>query len=179
LKQSSKEAWQLNGSFCIKFFTIVISTPRENAVTIQEGRGHRMAQRGQRGSLRIRSGSFVGYYNTYVIDGHGQKQRRQKAIVLCTIDAGKWQARRLLQEKIDSEFLGEKASAKPDPKMSLEQFTRERWLPMMEPRWRKYKTSDGSDFSSTQSAVETCFRHIFKRLGKTPLEELDAVMLQT
>ena len=91
-----------------------------------------MAKRGQRGTLRIESGSYRGLWNEYVLDPiTGKKMRKQRRALLESKSLGKFAAYDLLRKEIERTIEGDIAEARPDPGIALERFTRTRWLPQI------------------------------------------------
>jgi integrase len=135
-------------------------------------RGHLKHKRGQRGSLRIESGSWYGYYNTYVSNETGDSVRKQKSIKIGPAEGpnklSKWDAYAELAKEIEKQTAGSSA-ARPDGTVTLQKFTETRWLPLRVAKLRP---------SSKASTMHT-LSHIFKKFGSTPLEQLDKVEMQT
>jgi integrase len=123
----------------------------------------------QRGSLRVESGSWYGYFNTTVYDAQtNTKRRKQRAVKLGAFHKlSKAEAYKALAGEIERAFSGG-ISVRPDPTVTLEVFTRTRWLPQKEAIWR-----DGS-----KSAAKHVLSHVMGAFGAAPLEKLDAVALQ-
>jgi integrase len=57
---------------------------------------------------------------------------------------------------------------RPDSTVTLERFTRTRWLPLREATWRP----------STKASAEHVLDHVLRAFGKAPLERLDKIALQ-
>jgi hypothetical protein len=69
---------------------------------------------------------------------------------------------KLLAMHIQHSVLGTKLLHQPDSAITVEQFTRTRWLPTKEARWR----------DSSKAGANHVLSHIFREFGKTPLERV-------
>jgi integrase len=129
-------------------------------------------QRGQRGSIRVESGSWYGYWNTYAYDPSTDKNiRKQRSAKLGPKSLSRFQAFKILAGEIERTGLGTAAEGngnRPDSAVTLERFTRTRWLPLREAKWRP----------STKASAEHVLDHVLRAFGKAPLERLDKVALQ-
>lgn len=92
---------------------------------------------GQRGSVRIESGSYYGYWNQYISedkDGELTKVRRQKCVKLGPAEGvgklSKWDAQEALAKEITKANGGSSKDPVRDGSITLEKFTNERWKPM-------------------------------------------------
>lgn len=128
-------------------------------------------KRGQRGSLRIESGSWYGYYNTYVSNEAGDRVRKQKSIKLGPAEGpnklSKWEAYEALGKEIQKQTGGSSAT-RPDGTITFQKFAETRWWPLREAKLRP---------SSKASALHI-LSHIYTKFGSTPLEQIDKVELQ-
>lgn len=129
-------------------------------------------KRGQRGSLRIESGSWYGYYITYINDEAGERIRKQRSVKIGPAEGkdklSKWEAYAELAKEIEKQTGGSSA-ARPDGTITLQTFAEERWWPLREAKLRP---------SSKDSALHT-LSHIYNKFGAVPLERIDKVELQT
>src|SRR5438132_9379635 len=126
-------------------------------------------QRGQRGSIRVESGSWVGYWNVYQYNSETDKNdRKQRSAKLGPKSLSKFQAYKILAGHIESTTQGNH-SHRPDGSVTLEKFTRSRWLPLKEAKWR----------DASRAAANHVLSHIFAKFGGTPLERLDKIVLQS
>ena len=128
----------------------------------------------QNGSLRIESGSWYGYYNTYFWDETQDppvRVRKQKAVKLGPAEGRgkltKSDAYVALAKEI-SKAQGSSAEPARDGSTTLEQFSETRWLPLREGTLRK-----GSKDSLNQR-----LKIIYKQFGSKRLDQLDKVALQ-
>ncbi len=126
----------------------------------------------QRGSLRIESGSWYGYFNTYILDEKtDKKKRKQKTVKLGPAEGRgkltKWDAQDKLRVEIEK-TLGANGEAVPDPKITLEVFTKTRWLPLRE----------GGLRPGSKKSLIFRLAHIYKKFGSVPLERIDKIALQ-
>ena len=130
-------------------------------------------RRGQKGFVREESGQWRGYFNLKIIDAAtGLTKYRQQSVLLGPaekpLSASKLKAYDLLRAEIQR-VTGGGLGARPDGTITLEKFTRERWLPLREAKWRP---------SSKASAMHT-LSHIFGKFGAVPLDQLDKVVMQS
>src|SRR6266568_9418871 len=126
-------------------------------------------QRGQRGSIRVENGSWMGYWNTYTYDtSTDSNKRKQRSVKLGPKSLSKFQAYKILAGHIENSTNGNNGHI-PDSAATLEKFARSRWLPLKEAKWR-----DGS-----KAAAEHILTHIFTKFGNMPLERLDKIVLQS
>src|SRR5258706_7921942 len=97
----------------------------------------------QRGSLRLRSGVWWGSWSSIVTDhSTGNKKRKQHTVRVGPKSLGKTLAARKLAKHIEAaENPGGKH--RPDAAVTLEAFTRARWLPTREPKWRSFTDAKG------------------------------------
>ncbi|MGA8619264.1 MAG: hypothetical protein WB660_12195 [Candidatus Sulfotelmatobacter sp.] len=128
-------------------------------------------KRGQRGSLRIESGSYYGYFNTYINNDAGDRIRKQRSVKIGPAEGpdkfSKWDVAELAKE-IEKQTGGSSA-ARPDGTVTFQKFKETRWLPFREAKLR---------LSSKASTMHT-LSHIFAKFGSVPLDRLDKVELQT
>jgi integrase len=139
-------------------------------------------QRGQRGSIRIESGSWVGYWNTYQYNpSTDQNVRKQRSVKLGPKSLSRFKAFQILAGHIEQSVLSTSrgdAGHRPDSTLTLEKFTRTRWVPLKEATWRGYKNAKGREVNAGKQNAEQILHHIFKVFGNTPLEQLDKIALQ-
>jgi integrase len=139
-------------------------------------------QRGQRGSIRVESGSWVGYWNTYRYDPSIDKNvRKQRSAKLGPKSLSRFQAFKILAGHIEQSVLGSSqgdSGHQPDGTVTLERFTRTRWLPLKEAKWRSHKDAKGREVNASKAAAEHTLAHILKVFGNAPLERLDKIDLQ-
>ena len=93
-------------------------------------------RRGQKGFVREESGQWRGYFNLKIIDAAtGLTKYRQQSVLLGPaekpLSASKLKAYDLLRAEIQR-VTGGGLGARPDGTITLEKFTRERWLPLRE-----------------------------------------------
>jgi integrase len=137
--------------------------------------------RGQSGSIREESNSWYGYYNEYLPDPKtGEAKRKSRCVNLGPrSEISKFEAQQKLRKIIqDSSTVLPNGKPRPDGRITLEQFTRNRWLPTKEPKWRSHVDASGKLVNPGKDAAEQTLRHIFKTFGQTPLADLDSVALQ-
>jgi integrase len=128
--------------------------------------------RAQLGSLKEESGSWRGFWNTYIVDGEtGERKRKQRSVLLGPVATmSKAEAKKALIAEIEkATVLPSNKGPRPDPAMTFETFTRTRWMPLREATWRP---------SSKAGALHT-LGHIFTAFGTVPLEKLDKIALQS
>ena len=129
---------------------------------------------GQRGSVRIESGSWYGYYNTYLWDETQDppvRIRKQKSVKLGPAEGRgkltKWDAYAQLAKEIEK-ARGTSEEPARDGSITLEQFAKTRWLPLREGRLRP----------GSKSSLDQRLKHIYKQFGSKRLDQLDKVALQ-
>jgi hypothetical protein len=123
-------------------------------------------KRGQRGSIRVESGSWIGYWNTYQYnEDTDQNVRKQRSKVLGPRSLSKFQAYKELAKHIEQ---SKEQIQRPDSAITLETFTRTRWLRLREATWRP----------STRASAEHVLGHVLGTFGKVPLERLDTIAIQ-
>jgi integrase len=130
-------------------------------------------KRGQRGHVRIESGSWIGYFNIYILDESTQEsKRKQRSIKLGPAEGrgklSKWEAYEELAKVIERET-GGISNARPDGGVTLEQFAKTRWRPLREAKWRP----------SSKASADYILGKIYKKFGSVPLKSLDKVELQS
>jgi integrase len=117
----------------------------------------------ERGS-RIRK--WYGHYYIYEANEYGKETRRHRGAYLGEKSTlRKWEAEEKLRKMIT-------AAQKHQPvgnSLTLEWFTRERFLPMREPQWAP---------STRETNLYNLERHLLPALGSTPLAELDKFKCQ-
>jgi len=129
-----------------------------------------MRTRHQDGWVELRGNKlkrWYGHYYVYERDAQGKEKRRHRGVYLGDkATMRKWQAEDELRSKI------QKASKKQPlaDGLTLEWFTRERFLPMREPLWAP---------STRETNLGNIEHHILPKLGSTPLAELDKFKCQT
>jgi integrase len=138
-------------------------------------------QRGQRGSIRVESGSWIGYWNTYQYNpSTDENVRKQRSAKLGPKSLSKFQAYKILSSHIEqSGQAGGQAGHRPDSTVTLEVFTRTRWVPLKAATWRSYTNAKGREVNAGKAAAEHILKHIFGAFGKAPLERLDKIALQS
>jgi len=110
--------------------------------------------------------SWYGHYYVYEIDAQGNEVRKHRGVNLGEKShLRKWEAERKLRDLIASVAKNQPTS----DRMTLEWYTRERFLLMREPLWAP------STKETNQYNIE---HHILPALGKTPLPELDKFKCQ-
>ena len=133
----------------------------------------------QRGTLRIAGSNFFGYWNDIVIDpSTGEKKRKQRCVKLGPKSLGKKKAYELLADEIKRSVGNNNGRHRPDSSVTLEWYTRNRWLPTKEASWRSHTDAKGRTVNPAKDNANESLAHIFKTFGSTPLEELDSVALQ-
>jgi integrase len=136
---------------------------------------------GQRGHVRLESGNFVGYWNTYSLDSKSGKHiRRQRCKKLGPRSMGKFQAYEALRGEIEkgTNGIGSDVAAL-DSSMTLEQYARERWIPTQSAKWRRHVDEKGIESCSAKTSTEYILKLIFQAFGNNPLDKLDPAALQT
>lgn len=137
----------------------------------------------QKGTLKIESGSYRGFWNTYELNpSTGEKKRKQRSVLLGPKSMGKKEALEKLRKEIELSLGtadGEPLPARPNGSITLEQYTRSRWLPMKQADWRTTKDFKGREVCTARTSAEEILSYIFKAFGSTQLERLDSVALQT
>jgi integrase len=124
--------------------------------------------RGQRGHVRIEGHSWIGYWNAYSYDEvTGEKKRKQRSIRLGPKSIGKFEAQKRLVAEIEKS-IGPQSVPVIDSALSFEKFTRERWVPLKEPKWR----------DSSRAGALHVLSHIFKKFGNTALDKIEKIALQ-
>jgi len=125
-------------------------------------------KRGQHGHVRIEGHSWIGYWNTYTYDEiTGEKKRKQRSVRLGPKSLGKFEAQKLLAAEIEKSIGAQKAHV-VDPSIAFEKFTRERWMPLKESKWR----------DSSRSTALQILDHIFAKFGNTSLDKIEKIALQ-
>jgi integrase len=127
---------------------------------------------GQRGSVRIESGSWYGYFNTYIWDDTRDKKiRKQKSVKLGPAEGRgkltKWDAYAELAKEIEK-ARGTSQDPVRDGSITLERFAETRWLPLREGKLRK----------GSKESLDQNLKHIYKQFGSKRLDQLDKVALQ-
>jgi integrase len=136
-------------------------------------------QRGQSGSIRVESGSWYGYWNTYRYDPATDKNvRKQRSAKLAPKSLSRHQAYKILAGHIGNSVGTTQAAHTPDGTVTLEKFASTRWLPLKEGQWRGHKDTSGREVNASRSSAEYTLGRIFKTFGNTPLERLDKIALQ-
>jgi integrase len=136
-------------------------------------------QRGQSGSIRVESGSWYGYWNTYRYDPTTDKNvRKQRSAKLGPKSLSRHQAYKILAGHIGNSVGTTQAAHTPDGTISLEKFTRTRWVPLKEGKWRGHKNASGREANASRASAEYTLGRIFETFGNTPLERLDKIALQ-
>ncbi len=137
--------------------------------------------RGQRGFVRVESGAWIGYWSVYVYDPEKQKSiRKQRSIRLGNEkEFSRFKALNALAPHIEKSLVGTLHDTHtPDGSVTLEQFSRARWLPIRAAEWRSHTDAKGREVNPARDATEYTLSHIFKSFGGIPLERLDKVALQ-
>jgi len=112
----------------------------------------------ERGS-RVRK--WYGHYFTYEVNEQGKETRRHRGIYLGEkAKLRKWAAEDKLRKIIDSAQKKQPAGNA----LTLEWFTRERFLPMRSPQWAP---------STRETNLYNLEHHILPKLGSTPLPEVE------
>jgi integrase len=133
--------------------------------------------RGQRGSIRVESGSWIGYWNTYQYNPDIDKNlRTQRSVKIGPKSLSKFEAYKLLAPHIERSIA---QVQRPDGKITFETFTRTRWVPLKEAAWRGYTDTSGREVNPARDSANETLAHIFRAFGHTPLEHLDKVALQS
>src|SRR5438067_486452 len=136
-------------------------------------------QRGQRGSIRVESGSWIGYWNTYQYNPDTDENvRKQRSVKLGPKSLSKFAAYKILSSYID-QSTRTREGHRPDGAVTLEVFTRTRWVPLKEGGWRGYTNAKGREVNPAKMSAERTMQYIFAKFGKTPLEQIDKVALQS
>jgi integrase len=132
----------------------------------------------QRGTVRIESASWRGYWHEYVTNpSTGKTQRKQRSVRLGPRSLGKKEAREILSKEIARVTKGD-GTPSPDGSITFEEFARSRWLPTKEAKWRSHTDSKGRVINPAKVGAEQTLGHIFKRFGKVPLEQIESSALQ-
>jgi len=124
--------------------------------------------RHQKGWLKLDSnGQWVAHWYAYVrLEDGTEKRRRRKRVLGKKLK--RWQA----QEKLAALVAGDPStlSARPDPRVTLDWFYKQRFLPLAEGRWRN---------STRQSQPYVISKHILPRFGNVTLERIQRFDVQT
>jgi integrase len=120
----------------------------------------------QDGYLTKKSGAWIGHYSRWITDhGTGARKRQQRAFKLGPVAAmKKTQARDKLRERIVSEM-----GITADSRLTVAGFIEQRWRPLKEGGWR----------DSTKAVNAEHLKYIVDRFGKTPIEDMDNVAMQS
>ncbi|HEY4842639.1 MAG TPA: site-specific integrase [Terriglobales bacterium] len=120
----------------------------------------------QDGYLTKESGAWLGHYSRWITDhGTGARKRQQRAFKIGQVAAlKKTQARDKLRERIVSE-----SGVTADSRLTVAGFIENRWKPLKEGGWR----------DSTKAVNAEHLKYIVYRFGKTPVEEMDNVAMQS
>ena len=120
----------------------------------------------QDGYLTKKSGAWIGHYSRWITDhGTGARKRQQRAFKLGPVAVmKKTQARDKLRERIVSEM-----GVTADSRLTVAGFIENRWKPLREGSWR----------DSTKAVNRELLKYIVDRFGKTPIEEMDNVVMQS
>ncbi|HTS07945.1 MAG TPA: site-specific integrase [Candidatus Eisenbacteria bacterium] len=145
-----------------------------------------MAKRGQRGSVRIESGNWYGYFNTYVFEdtpdeGIVQK-RKQKCVKLGPAEGlnklSKWDAYGALAKEIEKARGTSTAEAKRDGTITLKDFAEKHWKPTKESKWRPSSKKSANYILSTIYEGKNPDEKNAQTFGSMALEKLDRSDLQ-
>ena len=120
----------------------------------------------QDGYLTKKSGAWIGHYSRWITDhGTGARKRDQRAFKIGPMSAmTKTKARDALRARIVSEM-----GITADSRLTVAGFIEQRWKPMREGSWR----------DSTKAVNAEHLKYIIDRFGKTPIEDLDIVAMQS
>jgi integrase len=120
----------------------------------------------QDGYLTRESGAWLGHYSRWVTDhSTGQRKRQQRAFKVGPVAAmTKTQARDKLRERIVDE-----SGVTADSRLTVAGFITNRWQPLKEGGWR----------DSTKAVNAEHLKYIIDRFGKTPIEDMDIVPMQS
>jgi integrase len=123
-----------------------------------------MRTRHQDGWVEERGGrvrKWYGHYFEYVTDEQGKETRRHRGVYLGEKSKlRKWAA----EEKLRKEIAKIQKHQPKGDLLTLEWFTRERFLPMREPQWAQ---------STRETNLGILNHHILPKLGSKPLSELE------
>lgn len=122
--------------------------------------------RHQKGWLTLERGKFIGHWYSYVRLEDGSEVRRFREKTIGAVK--RWQAEEALAKLVSGD--PSTLSARPDPKVSLEWFYENRFLPLASGRWRK---------STLVSQPYVISKHILPKFGHVPLERLSHFDVQT
>src|SRR5437868_11090213 len=104
---------------------------------------------------------WYGHYYVYTLDEAGKEKRRHVGVAIGEKSRlRKWEAEARLRKIIAN---ATKSQPKPGT-LTLQWFTRERFLPMRQPQWAA---------STRETNLYSLERHILPALGDTPLCELE------
>ncbi len=137
--------------------------------------------RRQRGSVRVESGAWIGYWSVYLYDAKRKKNVRKKRSIRLGDANGlsNFKALNLLAPHIEKSLSGTVHDLHaPDGSVTLEQFTRARWISIRASEWRVNTNSKGREVTPGRDAAEYILSHVFKSFGGIQLEGLDKVALQ-
>ncbi len=119
----------------------------------------------QDGYLTKKSGAWIGHYSRWITDhGTGARKRQQRAFKIGPTSLTKTRARDKLRERIVSEL-----GITVDSRMTVAGFIENRWKPLREGSWR----------DSTKAVNKEHLKYIVDRFGKTPIEDMDSVAMQS
>jgi integrase len=107
----------------------------------------------------------LGHYSRWITDhATGQRKRQQRAFKIGPATLTKTKAREKLRERIV-----EQSGVTADSRLTLAGFIEHRWKPLREGGWR----------DSTKAVNAEHLKYIIDRFGKTPIEEMDNVAMQS
>jgi integrase len=122
-----------------------------------------MRTRHQEGWVEERGGrirKWYGHYFEYVTDEQGKETRRHRGVYLGEkAKLKKWEAK----EKLSKEIAKSQKQQPVGDALTLEWFTRERFVPMKQPKWTA---------STQQTNLNILNRHVLPALGNKSLVEL-------
>jgi len=120
----------------------------------------------------------VGYWNTYKYNPDtDQNVRTQRCKKLGPKSWSKFQAYKELAKYIEQP--GTDEAPRPDGSVTLEVFTRTRWVPLKEGGWRSFSNAKGRVVSAGKLNAERTMNYIFGKFGHVPLDRLDKIALQS
>lgn len=129
---------------------------------------HMARPRHQKGWLTLERGKFIGHWYSYVrLDDGSEVRRFREKTIGSTKEFKRWQAQEALAKLVSGD--PSTLSARPDPRVSLEWFYENRFLPLAEGRWRA---------STRVSQPYVITKHILPKFGHVPLERLSSFDVQ-
>lgn len=127
----------------------------------------------QRGTLKIESGSYRGFWNTYEIDpSTGEKKRRQRSVLLGPTSMGKKEAYNKLRKEIERSLETSDAlpaRLRPDGSITRDSTRVRAGCPRKNHNGGATPMPKGREINPGKTSTEDILKHTFKAFGSTPL----------